>query len=66
VGAHDASALKIYRDRYRQGVPRRSVDSEENDARVLYRVLHTLGGPALVGQGTELAPGTFYRPNLAN
>jgi NitT/TauT family transport system substrate-binding protein len=66
VGVHDALALKIYRDRYRQGIPRRSVDAEENDARVLYRLLRTLGGPALVGQGTELAPGTFYRPNFAN
>ena len=64
VGAHDASALKIYRDRYRQGIPSRSVDAEENDARILYRVLFTLGGSALVGQGTELAPGTFYRPNF--
>jgi NitT/TauT family transport system substrate-binding protein len=66
VGVHDASALKIYRDRYREGVPRRSVDAEENDARVLYRVLLTLGGPALVGHGTELAPGTFYKPNVAH
>src|SRR5262249_23957528 len=38
VGAPDASALKISRDRYRQGIPRRSVDAEENDARILYRV----------------------------
>jgi NitT/TauT family transport system substrate-binding protein len=66
VGVHDAAALKIYRDRYRQGIPRRSLDAEENDARALYRVLLTLGGPALVGPGTELAPGTFYRPNGAN
>ena len=66
VGVSDAAALKIYRDRYRQGIPRRSIDAEENDARVLYRVLLTLGGQALVGQGTELAPGTFYRPNYVN
>jgi NitT/TauT family transport system substrate-binding protein len=62
TGTSDAAELKIYRDRYRQGIPNRSVDAEEADARVLYRVLAELGGPALVGQGKELAPGTFYRP----
>lgn len=62
TGAADAATLKIYRDRYREGVPRRPVAAEENDARVLYRVLAKLGGPALVGQGRQLAAGTFYRP----
>ncbi|HET7849068.1 MAG TPA: ABC transporter substrate-binding protein [Pseudolabrys sp.] len=62
IGAPDAATLKVYRDRYREGIPRRSVDAEEGDARVLYRVLAALGGAALVGQGKELAPGTFYRP----
>jgi NitT/TauT family transport system substrate-binding protein len=62
TGAGDAATLKIYRDRYRQGIPNRSVDAEEADAQVLYRVLAKLGGPALVGEATELAPGTFYRP----
>jgi len=66
VGVHEASALRIYRDRYRQGIPRRAIDAEEKDARTLYRVLRTLGGPELVGQGAELAPGTFYRPDFAN
>lgn len=62
TGATDAATLMVYRDRYRQGIPRRPVAAEENDARVLYRVLAGLGGPALVGQGKDLAPGTFYRP----
>lgn len=62
TGASDAAMLKIYRDRYREGIPRRPVAAEENDARVLYRVLAKLGGPALVGQGKQLAAGTFYRP----
>ena len=66
VGAREAAALKVYRDRYRQGIPRRSLDSEEKDASALYRVLLRLGGPALVGQSEELAPGTFYRPSVAN
>ena len=54
--------LKIYRDRYREGVPRRSVDAEEDDARILYGVLLTLGGPALVGQGTNFAH--LLQPNF--
>jgi NitT/TauT family transport system substrate-binding protein len=62
TGASDEATLKIYRDRYREGVPRRPVAAEESDARVLYRVLAKLGGAALVGQGKELAAGTFYRP----
>jgi NitT/TauT family transport system substrate-binding protein len=62
TGAPDAATLKIYRDRYRQGIPLRPVAQEEADARVLYRVLAGLGGEALVGPGKELAPGTFYRP----
>jgi NitT/TauT family transport system substrate-binding protein len=62
TGARDAAGLKVYRDRYRQGIPRRAIEAEESDARVLYRVLARLGGSQLVGQGTELAAGTFYRP----
>jgi NitT/TauT family transport system substrate-binding protein len=65
TGAADAAVLKVYRDRYRQGIPRRTIEAEEADARVLYRVLARLGGSQLVGQGTELAAGTFYRPRGA-
>jgi len=65
TGARDAAALKVYRDRYRQGIPRRAIDAEEADARVLYRVLARLGASQLVGEGTELAAGTFYRPRGA-
>ena len=53
--------LKAYRDRYREGIPRRPVEDEEADARALFRVLATQGGQSLVGGATELAPGTFYR-----
>jgi NitT/TauT family transport system substrate-binding protein len=61
VRAGDAAALKAYRDRYREGIPRRPVDDEEADARALFRVLATQGGTSLVGGAGELAPGTFYR-----
>jgi len=61
VGISDAATLKIYRDRYREGIPRRSIDDEEADARILYHVLADVGGTELVGSSKELDPGTFYK-----
>ena len=61
TGAPDAATLRAYRDRYREGIPRRPIADEEADARVLYRVLATIGGRELVGPAAELDPGTFYR-----
>jgi len=60
TGAPDATTLRTYRDRYREGIPRRLVADEEADARVLYRVLATVGGRELVGPAPELESGTFY------
>jgi len=62
AGIADAAALKILRDRYRAGIPRRPIAEEAADARVLYGVLARLGGAELVGPAAALAPGTFYRP----
>jgi NitT/TauT family transport system substrate-binding protein len=61
TGAPDAATLHAYRDRYREGIPRRPIADEEADARVLYRVLAAIGGRELVGPGAELDAGTFYR-----
>jgi NitT/TauT family transport system substrate-binding protein len=60
TGAVDAATLRAYRDRYREGIPRRPIADEEADARVLYRVLAAIGGREIVGPAQELAPGTFY------
>lgn len=60
TGAADAATLQAYRDRYREGIPRRPIADEEADAQVLYRVLAKVGGSELVGPATELEPGTFY------
>ncbi|WP_027578009.1 ABC transporter substrate-binding protein [Bradyrhizobium sp. Ai1a-2] len=60
TGAADAATLHAYRNRYREGVPRRPIADEEADAQVLYRVLAGIGGSELVGSATELDPGTFY------
>jgi NitT/TauT family transport system substrate-binding protein len=60
TGAPDAATLRIYRDRYREGIPRRPIADEEADARILYRVLADIGGRELVGAAPELDSGTFY------
>jgi NitT/TauT family transport system substrate-binding protein len=61
VGTKDPATLKLYRDHYRAGIPRRPIEQDEADARALYGVLAELGGSTLVGPAKELAPGTFYR-----
>jgi len=60
TGAPDAATLRVYRDRYREGIPRRLIADEEADARILYRVLADIGGRELVGAAPELDSGTFY------
>jgi NitT/TauT family transport system substrate-binding protein len=62
TGAADPATLHAYRDRYREGIPHRTVTDEEADARVLYRVLAGIGGRELVGPSPELQAGTFYHP----
>jgi NitT/TauT family transport system substrate-binding protein len=62
VGSADAATLRVYRDRYREGIPRRPIADEEADARSLYRVLARIGGAELVGPAGELAAGTYDRP----
>lgn len=61
IGTSEPATLAVYRDRYREGIPRRSIADEETDARALYHVLARLGGAELVGSASGLAPGTFYR-----
>ena len=52
--------LERLRDRYREGIPSRSVADEEADAAKLYKVLAELGGSKLVGDSPDMAPGTFW------
>ena len=62
IGTADSATLRVYRDRYREGIPRRPIADEEEDARSLYRVLARIGGAELVGPAGELAAGTYDRP----
>jgi NitT/TauT family transport system substrate-binding protein len=59
TGARDAAELARLRDAYRAGIPRRWGEAERAEAARLYRLLAEIGGPALVGEGRALAPGTF-------
>jgi NitT/TauT family transport system substrate-binding protein len=61
TGAGDPAALTAYRDRYREGIPRRPIAAEEADARTLFGVLAAQGGRGLVGGAAALDPGTFFR-----
>jgi NitT/TauT family transport system substrate-binding protein len=60
ISASGTSALDVYRQRYLEGIPRRSLGAEVADARTLYNVLAEIGGTDLVGPARELDPGTFY------
>jgi NitT/TauT family transport system substrate-binding protein len=60
IGVSDSAGLDVYRRRYVEGIPRRSVQDEAADAKALYRILADVGGRDLVGSARELAPGTFY------
>ena len=61
TGAPDAATLRAYRDRYREGIPRRTHRRRGSRCRILFRVLAAIGGSELVGPARELDPGTFYR-----
>src|SRR5262249_52416010 len=61
IGVSDPAALEVYRRRYLDGVPQRSIADEASDARRLFRVLADIGGTDLVGPAEDLDPGTFYR-----
>ena len=58
----DDAALEVYRQRYLEGVPKRTVAEEVADARVLYRRLAEVGGEQLVGKVKELDAALFYDP----
>jgi NitT/TauT family transport system substrate-binding protein len=63
IGTSDAATLKIYRQRYLEGVPQRTSGEEATDAQALYLVLAEIGGADLVGSAKMLDAATFYRPN---
>jgi len=61
----DDAALAVYRQRYLEGVPKRTIAEEAADARVLYRRLAEVGGETLVGKARELDTGLFFDPGAS-
>jgi NitT/TauT family transport system substrate-binding protein len=60
--AEDDATFKAYRDRTRQGVPRRSIAAEAQDARALFKALAGIGGAELVGPMRDLDQELYYQP----
>jgi NitT/TauT family transport system substrate-binding protein len=58
----DDAALAVYRQRYLEGVPKRTIAEEAADARILYRRLKEIGGQELVGEAKEFDAALFYDP----
>lgn len=56
----EGAALLRLRDRYREGIPERSVQDERADAEKLFEVLVRLGGEKLVGAAKTLPAGTYW------
>ena len=59
TGAVNTAELIRLRDAYRDGIPHHWGAAERDAAARLYRFLAEIGGTALVGSSTDLAPGTF-------
>jgi NitT/TauT family transport system substrate-binding protein len=62
MNAGDDKIFAAYREWTREGIPRRSIDAEEIDARALFKALANIGGGELVGPSQQLDPGLYYRP----
>jgi NitT/TauT family transport system substrate-binding protein len=60
--AEDDRTFVAYRDRTREGIPRRSIAAEQTDARALFRALARAGGEDLVGPSQELDGNLYYQP----
>jgi NitT/TauT family transport system substrate-binding protein len=62
MNAGDDKTFAAYRDRTREGMPRRPIAAEEADARTLFKALASTGGAELVGPSQDLDAGLYYRP----
>ena len=56
----EGAALITLRDRFREGVPSRTLDEEVADASALYKILGELGGSKLVGDSPVMVEGTYW------
>jgi NitT/TauT family transport system substrate-binding protein len=65
LGLADDASLETYKKRYLEGIPKRSIGEEAEDAKALYRVIVESGGKDLVGDAPELDAALFFGPNTA-
>lgn len=61
TGARDEATLVALREGYRRGIPAGTASEHQAAIAAAYRVLVEVGGAALVGRATELAPGTVWQ-----
>ena len=59
--AKDDATLIELRDAFRAGIPRNFGESEKNTAAEIFALLAQEGGTKLVGNSTQLNPGTFWK-----
>jgi NitT/TauT family transport system substrate-binding protein len=64
IGVGGEAQLALYRQSYSDGIPRRPVEEEAADARVLYRALAKIGGPDLTGPAKELDEEIYYKGSI--
>ena len=62
VGAKDDATFELYRRRYLEGAPKRSVAEEAADGAALFAVIAEIGGAELTGPAKTLDPAAFYDP----
>jgi NitT/TauT family transport system substrate-binding protein len=60
TGAAGDAELQRLKSWYRRGIPVHWGRAEQDAAAQLFQVLAEIGGPALVGPATSIAPGTFW------
>ncbi len=61
----DDTTLETYRKSYAEGVPKRSLAEELEDAKALYRAIVAVSGADLVGGARELDTSLFFDPSAA-
>ena len=62
VGGKDDASFEIYRRRYLEGQPQRSVAEEAADSRALFKAIAQVGGAELTGGAKDLDASAFYDP----
>lgn len=60
TGARDEATLAALRDGFREGVPKAFGPVQQDSIRAAFAIVAGLGGRELVGNSTELAPGTVW------